>query len=412
MTLFMDQNLMKDKFISTSHRLLKNTRYKTHRYLFKTFNTNSRLTGLVGPRGTGKTTLMLQYINEKIENKNKCIYFSLDHIFFTQIKLFEFVDDLYEINGIRYFFIDEVHKYQNWDQELKNIYDSFPDITIVFSGSSSMDLISGTYDLSRRGMLFKIGGMSFREYLEFRLHKTIPVVSLSELISNPTAFVDQLSGIERLKRHFIEYLKAGYYPFLFEDEENYHQKILNIIDKTIYEDISNFYKLKTENLINFKKILAYTATIPPGELNRNSISKHIRVDNKTVDNYLNILNETGLVCLLKKNQSGSSLLKRTEKIYLDNPNIYQAIINGIGFDYKKGTVREIFFIKMLENSGEKVFYSKIGDFHLRGYNFEIGGKGKSRKQIKESLKNSFVVKDDILYSDGNILPLHWFGFLY
>jgi hypothetical protein len=275
-----------------------------------------------------------------------------------------------------------------------------------------MDLISGTYDLSRRGMLFKIGGMSFREYLEFRLHKTIPVVSLDALISNPAAFIDQLSGIERLKGHFIEYLEAGYYPFLFEDEENYHQKVLNIIDKTIYEDISNFYKLKTENLINFKKILAYMATIPPGKLNRNSISKHIQLDNKTVDNYLNILNETGLVCLLKKNQSGSSLLKKTEKINLDNPNIYQAIINEIGFDYKKGTVREIFFIKMLENSGENVFYSKIGDFHVQGYNFEIGGKGKSRKQIKENLKNSFVVKDDILYSDGNILPLHLFGFLY
>lgn len=181
--------------------------------------------------------------------------------------------------------------------------------------------------------------------------------------------------------------------------------------KIIYEDISNFYKLKTENLIHFKKILAYLATIPPGELNRNSISKHIKLDNKTVENYLNILNETGLVCLIKKNQSGSSLLKGAEKIYLDNPNLYRSIINEIGYEYKKGTVREIFFITMLKNAGEKVFYSKIGDFHVQGYNFEIGGKGKSRKQIKANIDNSFVVKDDILYPDG-ILPLHLFGFLY
>ncbi len=403
---------MKDKFIATSRRLLNNTKFATHRYLFDSFNTSSRMTGLVGPRGTGKTTLMLQYINEKMENSNQCIYFSLDNIFFTQTKLIEFVDDLYEIDGIRYFFIDEVHKYPHWNQELKNIYDSFPDITIVFSGSSSMDLVKGTYDLSRRGILYKLEGMSFREYLEFRLNKPVPAVSFDELVHNPTGFADQLAGIERIKGHFIEYLAFGYYPFLFEDEAHYHQKMLNIIDKTIYEDISNFYKLKTENLIFFKKILSYMATIPPGELNRNSIAKHIQLDNKTVNNYLNILNETGLACLVRKNQSGSSLLKGVEKIYLDNPNLYRAIGDEIGLSYKKGTVREIFFIKMLKNAGEKIFYSDIGDFTVRETNFEIGGKNKTKKQLKENMKNSFLVKDDILFPHGHTLPLYLFGFLY
>ncbi|NIA29954.1 MAG: AAA family ATPase [Actinobacteria bacterium] len=403
---------MKDNFKAVYKRLLQNTNYSTHRYLFKSFNTKSRLTGLVGPRGTGKTTLLLQYINERIENKNQCIYLSLDNIFFTRVNLIEFVDDLYEIDGIRYFFLDEVHKYPNWDQELKNIYDSYPDVKIVFSGSSSLDLVRGTYDLSRRGALFRIGGMSFREYLEFRLNKTIPSVGFNDLITNSEGFIEQLSDIERIKGHFLEYLEYGYYPFLFEDEENYHQKILNVIDKTIYEDISNFYKLKTENLVNFRKILSYLATIPPGRLKRNSISKHIGLDNKTVENYLRILNETGLVCLIKENKAGSNLLKGTEKIYLENSNIYKAIIDEIGFDYNKGTVREIFFIKMLQNSGEKVYYSKIGDFQVRGYNFEIGGKSKSRKQIKNHLENSFLVKDDILYSSGNTIPLYLFGFLY
>ena len=403
---------MRDNFKTVYHRLLKDTSYDTHRYLFKSFNTRSRLTGLVGPRGTGKTTLLLQYIKERIENKDKCIYLSLDNIFFTRNNLLELVDDLYEIDGIRYFFLDEVHKYPHWDQELKNIYDSYPNVRIVFSGSSSMDLIQGTYDLSRRGKLFKIGGMSFREYLEFRLNRTIPTVSFMELIKNPGRMSEHLADIERVKGHFHEYLGQGFYPFLFEDEENYHQKLLNVIDKTIYEDISNFYKLKTENLINFKKILSYMATIPPGELNRNSISKHIGLDNKTVENYLQMLNETGLVCLIKVNKAGSNLLKGTEKIYLDNSNIYHAIIKEIGFDYNKGTVRKIFFIKMLQNSGEKIYYSKIGDFTVRDYNFEIGGKSKSRKQIKDHFENSFLVKDDILYPSGNAIPLHLFGFLY
>lgn len=403
---------MREKFKAVYRRLLKNTNYSTYRYLFNSFNMESRLTGLIGPRGTGKTTLLLQYINEQIENKNQCIYLSLDNIYFTQANLVDLIDDLYEIDGIRYFFLDEVHKYPNWNQELKNIYDSYPDIKIVFSGSSSMNLIRGTYDLSRRGSLFKIEGMSFREYLEFRLNRTIPNISFNELVEDPESLIEQLAVIERIKGHFQEYIECGYYPFLFEDEENYHQKILNVIDKTIYEDISNFYRLKTENLINFRKILSYLATIPPGQLNRNSISKHIGLDNKTVDNYLRILNETGLVCLVKENKSGSNLLKGTEKIYLDNSNIYKAIIDEIGFEYNKGAVREIFFIKMLQNSGEQVYYSKIGDFQVQGYNFEIGGKGKNKKQIKNNLENSFLVKDGILYSSGNTIPLHLFGFLY
>ena len=408
----MESIRVRDNFKTIYRRLLKNTTYSTHRYLYKSFSTDSRLTGLVGPRGTGKTTLLLQYINEQITNKNQCIYLSLDNIYFTQVNLIDFVDDLYQIDGIRYLFLDEVHKYQNWDQELKNIYDSYPDIKIVFSGSSSMDLIRGTFDLSRRGSLFRLGGISFREYLEFRLNRTIPSIAFSDLLKNPENLVEQLSNIERIKGHFLEYLENGYYPFLFEDEANYHQKILNVIDKTIYEDISNFYKLKTENLINFRKILSYLATIPPGQLNRNSISKHIGLDNRTVENYLRILHETGLVCLIKENKAGSSLLKSTEKIYLDNSNIYKAIIDEIGFEYNKGTVREIFFIKMLQNSNENVFYGKIGDFQVQDFNFEIGGKSKSKKQIRDNLENSFLVKDDILYPSANIIPLHFFGFLY
>jgi hypothetical protein len=275
-----------------------------------------------------------------------------------------------------------------------------------------MDLIRGTYDLSRRGRLFRLNGMSFREYLEFRLGASISVISFGDLLENPEKLTEQLLHFERIKGLFLEYLENGYYPFVFEDEANYYQKILNVIDKTIYEDISNFYKLKTENLANFRKILSYLATIPPGQLNRNSISKHIGLDNRTVENYLQILNETGLVCLVKENKAGSSLLKSTEKIYLDNSNIYKAIIDEIGFDYNKGTVREIFFIKMLQNANEYVFYSKIGDFQVHDFYFEIGGKSKSKKQIKNSLKDSFLVKDDILFPDRNTIPLHYFGFLY
>ncbi len=403
---------MIDYFKSTFRRLLENTSSTTFRYLYKTFNLNSRLTGLIGPRGTGKTTLLLQYVKSNITDLNRCLYLSLDHIYFAQMNLMDFVEQLHQIEGIQFLFLDEVHKYPKWDQALKNLYDAYPNLYIVFSGSSSMDLIKGTYDLSRRGKLYRLNGLSFQEYLEFRLGVSIPTATLETLLNKPDKLSRHISGIERLKGHFMEYLEKGFYPFLFEDEENYHQKLLNIIDKTIYEDISNFYKLKTENLKQFRKILSFLATIPPGELNRNGLSKHTGLDNRTVDNYLNMMCDTGLVTLIKENKSGSSILKSTEKIYLENTNLYKAITQEIGFSYQMGTVRELFFIKMLQNAGEKIFYSRVGDFEVGEVVFEIGGRNKTKKQVRESTKPAFLVKDDIQYPGSNTLPLHYFGFLY
>lgn len=403
---------MISRFITTYKRLLQNTKYKHHRYIYNEFNIENRLTGLIGPRGTGKTTLLLQYIKENIKDKDECIYISIDNIYFTKNLLIDFVNELYEDYGVRYYFFDEIHKYPNWNQELKNIYDSYPDIKIVFSGSSSIDLVKGTYDLSRRGVLFKIGGMSFREYLLFSEVADVDVVTFEEILKDRSAIEEKISGIKKLKGYFNQYLGKGYYPFYLEDEKTYNQKILRIIEKTVYEDISTFYKLKTENLSYFRRILSYLATIPPGELSRNSISKNIGLDNKTVRNYLNILQETGLIELISENKSGSNLLKQTEKIYLDNPDLYASIIEEIGYESKTGTIREIFFIKMLKNSGNKVFYNKTGDFKVNNTVFEIGGKDKTLKQIRNDLGNAYLVKDNILYGSKYEIPLYLFGFLY
>ena len=399
-------------FISTYKRLLQNTNYQHHRYIYKDFNLNNRLTGLIGPRGTGKTTLLLQYINEKIENKDDCIYVSIDHIYFSNNKLLDFINELYDDYGVRYFFFDEIHKYKNWNQELKNAYDSYPDINIVFSGSSSIDLIKGTYDLSRRGVLYHIGGMSFREYLLFNNIINLEAVTLDQLINDRSVIEKRISAVKRIKGYFKEYLGTGYYPFYLEDKNTYNQKILRIIEKTVFEDISNFYNLKTENISNFKRILSYLATIPPGELNRNSISKNIGLDNKTVQNYLNILKETGLIELVDENKSGSNILRQTEKIYLDNQDLYTAIIEEIGYESKIGTIREIFFIKMIKNANHKIYFDRTGDFEVENVIFEIGGKNKSLKQIKNKLESAYLVKDDILVGSKHEIPLYLFGFLY
>ncbi len=408
----MEHDLMINRFISTYKRLVQNTNYKYHRYIYKDFDIKNRLTGLIGPRGTGKTTLLLQFIKEQIDNKDECIYASIDNIYFSKNRLSDFVNELYEDYGIRYYFFDEIHKYPDWNQELKNLYDSFPDIKIVFSGSSSMDLVKGSYDLSRRGVLYRLGGMSFREYLLFNEIADIQVYSHADILNKRAEIENEVAGIKKIKGYFKEYLGKGYYPFILEDMETYNQKILRIVEKTIFEDISNFYKLKTENLPYFKRILSYLSTIPPGELNRNSISKNIGLDNKTVQNYLNILHETGLIELISENKSGSRILKKTEKMFLDNPDLYLSIAEEIGFESKMGTIREIFFIKMLKNAGHKLFYTKRGDFEVESNIYEIGGKNKSMKQIRGLGKNSYLVKDDILYGSRQEIPLYLFGFLY
>ena len=403
---------MIEGLIAIYRNLVRNTNYKTYRYLYKQFHIKDKLTGLVGPRGTGKTTLLLQFIKEKIKDKDECIYISLDNIYFSTNLLFDTVRKCYEEYGIRYFFLDEVHKYKTWNRELKNIYDSYPDIKVVFSGSSSIDLIKGSYDLSRRGTLFYLGGMSFREYLYFKNIAEIEVFSFEEILKDRAMLEEKVASIKRLKGHFKDYLKFGFYPFFMEDREGYYGKLFRIVEKTVFEDISNFYKLKTENLWYFKKILSYLATIPPGELNRNSIAKNIGLDNKTVNHYLNILSETGLALLISSGKKGSALLKSREKIMLDNPNLYYAIADAIVKCPDMGTVREIFFVKMLKNAGIDVFFSKTGDYEAEGYVFEIGGKSKGKRQLKGNRENSFVVKDDILYGGKREIPLYLFGFLY
>lgn len=397
----------------TYFRLIKQLNINTYRYLYSIFNLSNRLIGIVGSRGTGKTTLMLQYIKNNIKTINDAFYVSMDHIYFSEITLFEFVQEIYQTEGIKIFFLDEIHKYKNWEQELKNIYDSFPDIKIVFSGSSSIDLLKGTYDLSRRGIVHNLKGLSFREYLNFQTGKNFPAYTFKELIKNHEKISSKLSQVDKIKGLFKNYLKYGYYPFIFEGKEFYFQKLMNIINKTIFEDISNFYNLKTENLIYFKKILYFLATIPPGKVNIHSLAGNLAIDDKTMARYIKILKETGLVSLIFADKKGASLIRKPEKIFIENTSLYFAISYGIGHEANVGTLRELFFVNSIINCGENVFYSKeIGDFTCNKINFEIGGKGKKKEQIINDIGHSFLVKDDILVSSKSIIPLYLFGFLY
>lgn len=400
---------MLDMLKETYQRLLADTDTRMHRYLFDSFNIKNRLTGLIGPRGVGKTTLMLQFIKEKLQSAPNVFYVSVDHIYFSSHTLLKFVDELYHSEGIDHFFFDEIHKYPNWNQELKNIYDSYPKIKLVFSGSSSIDLIKGSYDLSRRAKIFKLNGLSFREYLVFSTNVHYPTISLEQLIKHPLEVSSSLAEIPKLKGHLKDYLLMGYYPFAFEDLASYDEKLLAIIDKSIYEDIAKFYNLKTQNLIYFKKILIFFASIPPGETNINNIAKNIGIDYKTIEHYLWILNEVGLTRFVFAPDGGSRGLSKPAKIFINNTTLLKVINASLGEPLATGSLRELFFLQSLSNADLPIFYSSIGDYQLGEYFFEIGGKNKKQKNNHSKI---YLVKDDILHASQHELPLYLFGFLY
>lgn len=404
---------MINTLIDTYYSLIEDIPTDTYRYLYKDIDINQRLIGLVGPRGTGKTTILLQCIKNKIKDLDKAIYVSADHIYFSQNTLLEFVNEQHLKENRDFFFIDEIHKYPGWNRELKNIYDSYPKIKLLFSGSSSIDLIKGSYDLSRRGIIFNLKGMSFREFLNFKLNIKLPVYNFEQILSDHRTISRELSSIPKLLGHFQEFISSGYYPFYFEDKKYYKHRVMNVIEKTIYEDISSFFNLPTKNLHILKQIIYYFTTIKPGELKVSNLSRNLQIDIKTLNSYLDMLIETGLLCKIGVKKSGGALLRKKEKYFLDNVNLYNVISSETGLEHRNGTTRELFFIKSLINADLKLFYSDIGDYSCNDIFFEIGGKDKTTKQIKDHLDTSYLVKDNILTGENShSIPLYLFGFLY
>jgi predicted AAA+ superfamily ATPase len=399
----------------TQKILLKNQSLDFKRYLYNEIDFSQQLIGIIGPRGVGKTTLILQYLKENFYKKNidNAVYFLADNVLFEKGDLFALVQELHIEKGVELICIDEIHKFPNWNQELKNIYDSFPNLKIIFSGSSSIDLIKGRYDLSRRGVVYNLPGFSFREFLIFYKNINLKKIKFKSLLKNHQSLSKKFSPEDKILKYFKEYLKTGYYPF-FNKTKNillYNDQIGNTLDKIIYEDIASVYKLKTNNLITFKQILYFFATITPGEININKLASSLKRNHATIAEYLNILQEAGLVRFLTNDRAGHMLVRHAEKIYLDNTNLLYAICRFVGKNVEIGVTREIFFLNQLQAIGKIPCYTKNGDFSVDKIIFEIGGKNKTDEQIR-GVKNSFLALDDILYGDSKNIPLYLFGFLY
>jgi predicted AAA+ superfamily ATPase len=270
-----------------------------------------------------------------------------------------------------------------------------------------LDLVTGSHDLSRRAKLYRLHGLSFREYLNFSQNLQLEPCSFQELMEGSST-----AETPKILTHFQTYLAQGYYPFVFEDPHSYHEKVSRIIEKTISEDIANYYNLKTPNLQHFKKILTYLASIPPGELNIHNLSQNLSIDHKTTQHYLAILVAVGLIRELHPFEGGGAGLRKSSKFLLNNTTLMHTMQQYLGQPILKGTERELFFIQSLQNAEIPVFCAEKADYRTRDAIFEIGGKSKTRRQLKGLDLPAYLVKDDILHPLKNEIPLFQCGFLY
>ena len=379
--------------------LLQNTTTDFKRYLYEKVSWDSRMIGIIGPRGVGKTTMILQYIKENLDKK-KALYVSADDMYFSENKLVELADDFYK-NAGEYLFIDEIHKYKDWSRELKNIYDSYPTLKVVFTGSSVLDILKGSADLSRRALIYKLQGLSFREYLNYFHNYEIEVFSLEQIINNEV----KLENIKHPLPLFNDYLQNGYYPFGNENELNL--RLGQIIVQTLETDIPQYANLNVGTSRKLKQLLSIIAESVPFKPNFSKISEIIKVSRNSLDDYFSYMEKAGLIGQLRNEISGIRGLGKVDKVYLDNTNI---IFNLAGERTNAGNLRETFFFNQMRLKNE-VISSKKADFVIDNYTFEVGGKNKQQKQIEKDRK-SFVVKDDIEFGYLNVIPLWAFGLNY
>ncbi len=372
-------------------------------YVEKLISPN-RLVGLVGQRGVGKTTLLLQYLKMNFKVV-EYLYFSADDIYIVNSSIYDIATEFVRLGG-KVIVIDEIHKYKNWAIELKSIYDSFPELIVRFSGSSMLNILNEKYDLSRRCVVAYVKPLNFREYLKLSQNIEVPALTFEEILTNYMELSSSLA-LENptLYKSFLKYLQIGFYPFFIEDEVEYKNKLFNALDKIIAEDIPSLNKIDYTHLSIFKKFIAKLIYAKvPYQVNITELSKEFGISHPTLSTYLNILEATKIIKPIRKYSTKVS--KKPEKLLFSNTNILYTYADEFGIEVDIGTVRETFFASVFEN----IYYSDIGDFRVDKYIFEIGGRNKSFKQIKD-VKNSFVVVDTDYTMEENKIPLWLFGLI-
>ena len=370
-----------------------------HRYMFDRIDWENRMIGLVGPRGVGKTTLVLQHAKENLP-RHSTLYVTAEDLFFTSRNLVELAGDFYKKGG-RYLIIDEIHKMEDWSRFLKLIYDYYPQLNVIFTGSSVLDITKGVHDLSRRAVTYRMQGLSFREYLALFHQINLPAYSLEAIITHQVQVPDGHS----LAEYFKEYLQNGYYPFA--KEKGYSLKLREVIMKTLEVDIPQYAKMNVSTGRKLKQLLGIIARSVPFKPNLTSLATMLDTGRNSISDYFMYLEEAGLVAQLRDDTGGIRGLGKVDKVYLDNPSL---IYNLAEEEANIGNVRETFFFNQMRVN-QDVLTSSVSDFQIGNLTFEVGGKNKKQKQIAD-IENGYIVKDDIERGYLNVIPLWMFGMNY
>lgn len=372
-------------------------------------NWDLQLIAIRGARGVGKSTIILQYIkNHYSEDDKTALYCSLDDNYFVNHTILDLVEQFYRQGG-KHLFLDEIHKYPNWGREIKNVYDFYPDLRVVISGSSLLSLTKGDADLSRRCINYDIQGLSFREFLRFYKGIDIPTYGLEDLLAHPLAVTNQVYEQCKPMAYFDEYLHYGYFPYYKGNTVEYYAQISNVVRYVIEEELPRLCNVELGNTRKIRALMNLLASSEPYEVDISRMSVQSGLQRPTVLSYLKYLSDAHLLNLLYSNLLNVKKLQKPDKIYLENPNMLHALATH---PIKEGTLRETFAINHLQVNHEVEYGKQQGDFVVDGkYTFEVGGAGKTFKQIAD-IPDSYILADDMDYPYGNKLPLWLVGLLY
>lgn len=401
---------MLEELFFTHQKTVEDTPLDFKRYLYHQIDWKAQAVCVMGSRGVGKTTLLLQHYHEVYRNVEKCLYISADNVEVAAFGLFQIAKEYFQYGGDA-IIVDEVHKYPQWQNEIKSILDTFKKNKIFISGSSSLALSEGKVDLSRRLVYYSLKGLSFREYLLLKEKVTVPSASLENIFSHHVALAGKVSSGVPVLKHFKQYLSMGYYPFFMEGETTYYAKLLNIIEKVIYEDVAAMGNLKRSNILILKKMLWLIATAGSFMVNIEKMSRELTLSKEYVYSYLEYLEGAGLISCLRPGGKGYALARKPQKVYIHDPNLLGVLHHQLMSERDQGALRETFFVNQLKDFF-KVTASDKGDFLLNDkYTIEIGGKDKGFDQVR-GIKDAFVAADRIEIGVGKKIPLYLFGMLY
>ena len=396
-----------DILIEKSFQKVRDVDTRFIRSVMDKIDWDDRLIGIRGSRGVGKTTLLLQRIKKKLGNTSETLYVSLDNLWFAEHSLLNLVDFFVKRGG-KFLFLDEVHKYPDWSQAIKNIYDDFPNLNVAFTGSSLLEILNARADLSRRAIVYDIQGLSYREFLNITQKTDFNIVSLLDILKNHVEISNEILSKIKPLQFFNDYLQYGYYPFFTEGIGRCHYRLEEVVNMILEVELPLLRKVEPAYVPKIKQLLQIIAESFPFIPNIDNLSKRIEIHRNTLLSYLYYLQETRLTNHLYKNISGINRLQKPEKIYLENTNLAYTLAEN---NTDIGNMRETFFLNQLSYN-HTIEFSNSGDFRIdNNFLFEIGGKSKTGKQIK-NMSNAYIAADNIEYGFDKKIPLWQFGLLY